>query len=200
MQPILVWDWPVRVGHWLLVAAFLVAWLTAESEAWRLLHVGAGGVMVGVVLFRLVWGVVGTSHARFRAFVRPFSDVQAYLSALAKGSPPHATGHNPAGGWAIVALLAMVLLTAITGWVNYQFSGWAEKLHEAFANILLVLVSLHVGGVFVGSAAHRENLIRAMVTGYKYDEPHEAINAPAIWGVPLVLAAALGCGWWMVVS
>jgi cytochrome b len=107
MPKILVWDWPVRPGHWLMVAAFAMAWLTAESESWRCVHAAAGGVVVGVILFRLVWGVVGTRHARFASFLRGPAAVLAYLQALAQWHAPHATGHNPAGGWAIMALLAL---------------------------------------------------------------------------------------------
>jgi len=197
---ILVWDWPVRVGHWLMTAAFAIAWLTTEGESWRLVHAAAGGVVVGVILFRLVWGVVGTRHARFANFVRGPAAVLAYLQALAQWRAPHATGHNPAGGWAIVALLALGLATGFTGWLAYNDIGSLGDLHEGMANTMLAVVGVHIAGVVIGSLAHRENLVRAMLTGYKQGAAAEAIASPRLWAVPFLLAAAIGCGWWLAAS
>ncbi len=199
MKPILVWDWPVRIGHWLLVVAFVVAWLTAESESWRLVHAAAGGVVVGVILFRLVWGVIGTRHARFTSFVRGPGAALGYLKGLLTGNAPHTTGHNPAGGWAILALLALGLADGASGWAIYNDLGdhWVEELHEGLANAMLAVVLLHVGGVIVGSLAHRENLVRAMLTGYKRGEVSEAIASARAWAIPLLLAAAGITGWWL---
>jgi len=194
MERILVWDWPVRLGHWLMVAAFAIAWLTAESESWRLVHAAAGGVVVGVILFRLVWGVVGTRHARFASFLHGPAAVLAYLEGLAQCRPPHATGHNPAGGWAIMALLALGLATGFTGWLAYNDIGSLGDLHEGMAHTMLAVVGLHIAGVGVGSLAHRENLVRAMLTGYKRGAVAEAITSSRLWAVPLLFAAALACG------
>jgi cytochrome b len=194
MERILVWDWPVRLGHWLMVAAFAMAWLTAESESWRRVHAAAGGVVVGVILFRLVWGVVGTRHARFASFLRGPAAVLAYLEGLAQWHAPHATGHNPAGGWAIMALLALGLATGFTGWLAYNDIGSLGNLHEGMDHTMLAVVGLHIAGVGVGSLAHRENLVRAMLTGYKRGTVAEAITSPRLWAVPLLFAAALACG------
>lgn len=199
MKRILVWDWPVRIGHWLLVGAFALAWLTGEREAWRLVHASAGGAVVGVVLFRLFWGAIGTKHARFASFVRGPSAVLGYLKSLLAGRPAHAVGHNAAGGWAIVALLALGLMTGASGWLAYQDSGgeWLAALHEAMAAALLTLALLHVVGVMVGSLAHRENLVRAMLTGLKRGDPGAAIAGAR----PLAAVALLGwvaaCAWWL---
>ena len=106
MQKILVWDWPTRIGHWLMATAFLVAYLTGESEEWRLVHVWAGGTLAGVIAFRLVWGLVGSRHARFASFVRAPGAAFNYLLSLLRGRPDHYTGHNPAGGLVILLLLA----------------------------------------------------------------------------------------------
>jgi cytochrome b len=106
---ILVWDLPVRVFHWLLVASFAGAWLTAEGEQWRLLHVSLGYTVLGLVAFRLVWGVFGTRYARFSSFIRGPSAVARYLGNLMHGRPQHYTVHNPAGAVAIVALLLLGL-------------------------------------------------------------------------------------------
>jgi len=194
---ILVWDWPVRIGHWLLVAAFLLAWLTRESETWRLVHAYAGGAMAGVVIFRLFWGVVGTRHARFTSFVRGPGAALAYLRTLVSGRPIHTTGHNPAGGLAILALLVLTLLAAASGWLVYQDLGGhaLEELHEGLSKVLLAVALVHVAGVAVGSLAHKENLVRAMVTGYKQGQPDEAItHARPLAALALVAWVAL-CAW-----
>ena len=174
---ILVWDLPVRLGHWLMAGGFALAWLTAESETWRLVHVLAGGMVVAVALFRLAWGLVGSRHARFGSFVRGPMAALGYLKSLATGRPQHWVGHNPAGGWAILALLALALLTGGAGWLSYQdLAGeWLEEVHEALASAMLAVVAIHLAGVAVGSLAHRENLPRAMVTGRKRGPAAEAI-------------------------
>ena len=109
--PVLVWDAPVRVFHWLLAASFVGAYITAESERWRLVHVTLGYTVGALVVFRLLWGLVGTRHARFSAFVRGPAAVAAYLRSLPGGGGEHPVGHNPAGGWAIVGLLTLAALS-----------------------------------------------------------------------------------------
>jgi cytochrome b len=197
MKPILVWDLPTRVGHWLLAGSFAVAYLTGESEEWRLVHACAGGTMVAVVLYRLLWGFAGTSHARFAAFVRGPQAVLAYLKSLLGRSPQHFTGHNPAGGWAILALLAMTLITAIPGWLTYQDIGgdWLGELHEGAANLMLAVVLVHLAGVAVGSLTHRENLARAMVTGVKLGEANQAIGAIRPLAAAILIAWAVAGAW-----
>jgi cytochrome b len=163
-----VWDPAVRLFHWSLVAAFATAWL---SETGATVHNTAGYVVLGLVAFRLAWGFVGGRQARFTAFVRPPSEVLRYLRMLARGKAARHLGHNPAGGAMIVALLAMVALTAASGWLSItdRFWGvaWVEELHEVAAYITLVLVGLHVVGVLVSSLLHGENLVLAMITGRK---------------------------------
>lgn len=199
MDKILVWDWPVRVSHWLLVGAFSLAWVTGDSEEWRLVHAYAGGTLIAVVLFRLVWGLIGTHHARFAHFVRGPASVFNYLNSLRAGKPPHTTGHNPAGGWAIVSLLVLGLVTGASGWLVYQDIGGdaLAELHEGLSSAMLIVVGIHVAGVFVGSFLHRENLIRAMLSGYKQGSPGEAI----VTARPLVVLILIGwvavCAWWL---
>jgi cytochrome b len=199
MERILVWDWPTRIGHWAMAIAFIVAYATGESEEWRLVHVMAGGALAGLVVFRLLWGLVGSRHARFGTFMRSPKAALAYVTNLLRGQPEHYTGHNPAGGWAIVGLLLLGLGTAVSGWPLYQDIGgeWLEELHEGVVNFMLLLVGIHLAGVVVGSLAHRENLPRAMVTGYKMGGTNEAISGGRIWAVPLLIACALYGGWWL---
>lgn len=164
-----VWDVPVRVTHWLMVLCFAGAWLSAESEQWRLLHLTLGYTLAGLVAFRLAWGLVGTRHARFADFVRGPGAALGYLRGLAQGRAAHHSGHNPAGALAIVGLLVLAALTTGLGWALEQdLAGhWLEEAHEAAAVAMLVLAGVHVLGVIAGSLAHRENLVRAMVTGRK---------------------------------
>jgi cytochrome b len=176
VQKTWVWDASVRVGHWLLAICFATAYATGESESWRLWHIYSGSGVLGVVGYRVVWGVIGTPHARFNAFVRPPSHALRYLKSLLTGKPEHHTGHNPAGGWAVIGLLGLSALTAITGWFIYQGKPprWLEKSHELSANLTLLLVAVHVLAVVISSKLHSDNLIKAMVTG----------NKPALLNMP----------------
>lgn len=193
---ILVWDVPVRVFHWLTVACFAGAWLTAESERWRLVHVSLGLAMAALVVFRLFWGLAGTRYARFQSFVRGPRAVIAYLRSLIGPTPHHHVGHNPAGGWAVIALLALMALVTATGWANYQelAGGWMEDAHEAAAEALMALVGLHVAGVVISSVLHRENLVRAMVTGRKAGAAGDAIRSPWRTVGVLVILIAISAG------
>lgn len=199
MDKVLIWDWPVRIGHWLLVGAFALAWITGDSEEWRLVHAFAGGTVVGVILFRLLWGFAGTRHARFASFVRGPGAVLDYVLGLLRGAESKYAGHNAAGGWAIVALLTLGLLTGASGWLVYQDMGgeWLEEVHEALATGMLAVAALHVAGVVVSSLAHRENLVRAMFTGLKHGRPDDAIAGTRPLAVILLLGWAAACAWWL---
>jgi cytochrome b len=199
MRKILVWDWPTRIGHWLMAATFTVAYLTGESEEWRLVHVMAGGTLAGIVAFRIIWGLMGSRHARFISFLRSPIVAIGYLRSLLSGRPDHYTGHNPAGGLAIVLVLALGLATAATGWPAYQEIGgeWLQESHEVVVNMMLAVVLLHLAGVLVGSLSHRENLPRAMITGFKLGKSEEAISGGRLWAVPLLIVFALSSGWWL---
>lgn len=214
-----VWDPLVRIGHWVLAGGFLTAYLTAEDNTD--MHVVAGYVVAAVVATRLVWGVVGSRHARFANFVRGPGAVLGYLGGLFTGKAKRTVGHNPAGAAMIVALLIGVGGTAISGMALYAveegkgpLAGFIsaeaggtgsqvaeaesdedddeeqaergaayansgegnggeemyEDVHEAFVNFTLLLIALHIVGVIASSLAHRENLVRAMITGRKRAE------------------------------
>ncbi len=145
---ILVWDIPTRLFHWLLAASFAGAFLTAESERYRDVHVALGYLLLALIGFRVVWGLVGTRYARFRSFAFRPSQVLSYLRSLLRCSPQHYVGHNPAGSWVIYGLLLLGVLSGVTGYATYnELGGEAfEELHEAFASAMLALVTLHVGG------------------------------------------------------
>lgn len=190
---ILVWDLPIRMFHWLLALSFAGAFITGDSERWRDLHVMLGYTVAGLIAFRLVWGLVGTRYARFSAFAFGPRRVLAYLRSLARREPEHYLGHNPAGSWAIFAMLALGLLTALTGYAVYQEIGgeWVEELHEAFANAMLALVIVHVAAVLLSSLLHRENLVGAMLSGYKSGQPSESIGRPRRIAGALLLGGVL---------
>ena len=197
MQKILVWDWPVRLGHWLMVGGFCLAWLTAESETFRLVHVISGAIVLGVATFRLPWGFIGSRYARFAEFVRGPTAVKDYLSSILKLEPAHHVGHNPAGSWAIVMLLGLGILTSLAGWAMYNDIGGDlfEELHEGLATTMLFVVLVHLAGVFSGSLLHGENLVRAMFTGFKNGLPEEAIASARPVAAVLLLAWVAATGW-----
>jgi cytochrome b len=200
MQKILVWDLPVRLGHWLMVGGFCLAWLTGDSETFRLVHVIAGATVLGVATFRLPWGFIGSRYARFVDFVRGPARVKDYLFSLLRLQPAHHVGHNPAGGWAIAALLALGILTGLAGWATYNDIGghWLEDLHEGLATAMLTVVIVHIAGVVSGSLLHGENLVRAMVNGRKQGTTAEAIPSARPFAAFLLLAWVAAAGWLVV--
>ena len=168
-QAVRVWDLPTRLFHWSLVGSFAVAFLTAESERWRDIHVNAGYTLAGLIVFRLLWGFVGGAHSRFADFVPTPGKLVTYMQSLFAGRPQHFVGHNPAGAVAILLLLGLGIVSAVSGWAVYQDIGGhnVEELHEGASNGMMAVVAIHVAGVIVSSWLHRENLVRAMITGWK---------------------------------
>lgn len=180
-----VWDPLVRVFHWLLVIGFFTAYFTEGEDETLSLHTWAGYVVAGLILVRLVWGFIGTRHARFSDFVTRPVVVKDFLLSVVRLHPRRYLGHNPAGGMMVVALLISLLITVSSGmslyaveeqagplaaWLGGLGESWEdvfEGLHEFFANFTLFLVVLHVAGVLVESLLHGENLVRAMFTGRK---------------------------------
>jgi cytochrome b len=198
LQRVKVWDAPTRVFHWLLVGSFAGAWLSAESERWALVHITLGYTMLGLVAFRLLWGVMGTKHARFRSFVRGPCAVRRFALAMLRGQPEHHVGHNPLGALAIVALLSLSILVSASGWAVYTErlqGGWGE-LHEWSAELMLMVVAIHVAGVALGSWMHRENLVGAMFSGMKAATPADSIGS--VWrSVAVALMLAVTSFWFV---
>ena len=186
-----VWDLPLRLFHWALVASIAVAFLSSEGEGplgqW---HMAAGWTAAVLLVFRLVWGFVGGEHSRFADFLRPSAIGRHISGVLGKGANDH-LGHNPLGAIAIVVLLALTALTVGTG----AFGGEAaEGLHETVAWTLLAMVGLHVAAVIVMSIVERENLARAMITGTKSAERHVGAHdarSPGLlaWASAVIAAA-----------
>lgn len=192
-RKVLVWDAPVRVFHWLMVLSFAAAYFTAESERWRLVHATLGYTMVGLVAFRVAWGLVGTRYARFSSFVRGPAAIASYVRGLIRGRPEHHVGHNPAGALAIIALLGLTLVVTAAGWATYNEVGgkWLEELHEGAANVMLAVVGVHVAGVLIGTWLHHDNLVGAMLTGRKPGRPDDAVRSAWRSVAVLMLGAVL---------
>ncbi|HEY5720257.1 MAG TPA: cytochrome b/b6 domain-containing protein [Gammaproteobacteria bacterium] len=179
-----VWDLPLRLFHWGLVAAFAVAWYTQE-EAYEP-HRVAGYAVLGLLAFRLLWGFAGSRHARFRSFCYGPGAVLRYLRGLRAGQPPNYLGHNPAGSVMIWLLLLGLLVVcasgvALDGAENFagplqelrlfRWTGPIEEIHELASDAVTALVALHLLGVVVSSWLHGENLLLAMLTGRKRADP-----------------------------
>jgi cytochrome b len=177
---IYVWDRFVRLFHWTLVVTFTVAYLT-ENDLLKV-HVWAGYAVGVLVLARVIWGFVGPTHARFSDFIYAPADTLRYVRDLVLFRAERHLGHSPGGGAMVVLLLVFLAATVVTGLVVYggdqqagplagmftkDTSEAMEEVHEAVANITLALVLAHVAAVVLASFVHRENLVRAMFTGYK---------------------------------
>ena len=181
-----VWDPLVRVFHWTLAVSCATAFVVED----RLLglHLWAGYLVLSLIAIRVIWGLIGTRHARFGDFVRGPRAVLAYAREALTLRAPRYLGHNPAGGAMVVALLLSVTATGVSGLLLYgaqEFAGpladlamqvsdatahRLEDVHAFFANFTLVLVMAHLAGVVFSSLSHRENLIGAMITGNKRRE------------------------------
>jgi cytochrome b len=166
-----VWDPFVRIFHWCTVGLVAVAFF---SDADRAVHDTAGYVVFALVVARIAWGLIGPAHARFSDFLAPPGHVLRYLRDIPAGRARRYLGHNPAGGVMIVALIVLLLVTVVSGWLSETdaFFGiaWVSHLHHRAAHLLLVLIGLHVLGVVVSSVLHRENLVQAMITGRKRND------------------------------
>ena len=178
-----VWDPLVRMFHWGLAGSFAIAFLTEDDLL--ALHVWAGYLILGLIFIRVLWGFIGTRHARWSDFVKQPAEIFTYLKATIRSRAARYLGHNPAGGAMVVALMLSVTLTGLSGLAVYGAQelsgpmapllsglseGWAhalEDVHEVVANLTLLLVLLHLAGVALASLQHRENLVRAMITGLK---------------------------------
>ena len=164
-----VWDLPLRIFHWSLAACIVVAWLSAN--VFETLHRLAGYSTIALVVFRLGWGFAGARHARFNRVLPLLRATPRYLWKLSRGRAGGYIGLNPAGAAMLVASLALVLVSAISGWmqITLRFFGvdWVETLHTWSSYSLLVLAAIHIAGVVFASVLQRQNLPAAMVTGRK---------------------------------
>ena len=212
-----VWDWPVRIVHWamvlLLVALLTTAKIGGDAMSW---HMRAGEAMLALVIFRIVWGFAGSRYARFASFVRGPRAVLAYARSIAR--PPHElhVGHNPLGGWMVIALLLALSFQTGTGLftnddvltegplvrlIGKDLSDIISSYHRRNAWIVIGLASAHIGAVLFYLFALKENLIKPMLHGAKMLPAAQALGGggtangfkAAVWFA--VCAAAV---WWIV--
>lgn len=191
---ILVWDVPTRVFHWLQVLSFTIAYLTAFSERLRNYHVTLGYILLGLLVFRLLWGFIGTRYARFGSFLFTPREITAYLRSLLKDNPMHYLGHNPLGSVAVWLLLALGMVVSVSGVLALQdeASDLVIEMHSISTNVMIGLILLHILGVLVSSVLNRENLVVSMITGVKPADAGEGIQRAYNWlGVLMVVAVVV---------
>lgn len=204
MKRVKVWDLAVRISHLLFGALVLAAFLTSGEDEATPLHTRVGLVLLGVVVFRVCWGFVGTRFARFSQFVRSPRETLTALREMIRGTPKHFVGHNPVGAVMVVTLLATLLTVTVTGVVISQGPEWSgplamskatahaiKEVHEVAAWTLPVLIALHVAGVLLSSMLEKQNLVLGMITGYKRAGAEVLSEAPSAFAQGLGLATAL---------
>lgn len=208
-RAVYVWDLPVRLFHWSLVLLVVVSWASRELDYMEV-HRWSGYAILTLVLFRIGWGFAGTRHARFADFVRTPRAMRAYMADILAGGKAQYLGHNPAGGWSVMAILACLLVQAVTGLfvtdevlfdgpffraVSEQTAHRLKQLHGINFNILLLLIGLHLAAIAFYRLAKREDLVGPMLKGFKWvpiDSPAEDAPRVGWWRAPLVLACAAG--------
>jgi cytochrome b len=205
--PRLVWDWPVRLAHWLLVACVAGSWATHYAGAeWFAWHARCGYTVLVLVAFRITWGFAGTQHARFASFVRGPRRVLEYV----RSGGQRTAGHNPLGALSVVAMLALLLAQAATGlFANDEiassgpFYGWIApatshritSLHHLNSDGLLALLVLHVAAVLWYAFARGHPIVRAMISGRKAASdlrPGESIESSRGWLAIAIVAVLVG--------
>ena len=214
MAKIKVWDLPTRIFHWSLAVLVTFDLVIEGEEGWEFsAHSYVGYAILLLLLFRLVWGFVGGEHARFADFLSGPAKARDYACSLMKRGPTPYLGHNPLGGWMILALMATLFVIVVTGlmvqgehgatgpltsYISHDAMEWAEEIHEGAANFMIALIILHVLGVIVSSRAHGENLVHAMFSGKK-DSPAGRDARSGARGVAILLVGGLLLlGAWMV--
>jgi len=214
MKRLLIWDVPTRLFHWLLVVSFAIAWLTSGSDQWLSVHSFFGYLMLGLIAFRLVWGVVGGHYARFASFAFGPRAGYVYLRSVLARDANRYIGHNPAGSQAIFLLLGLGIIVAITGvfvqggeeqqLVAAGVTGVAggmivKQFHEWAAYAMLAVVAGHLAGVAIDSWMSKENLPLSMVTGFK-EVPLDTSLTQRSWLVATGILASVAAFalWWFL--
>ncbi|WP_293396840.1 cytochrome b/b6 domain-containing protein [Nevskia sp.] len=199
-----VWDLPVRIFHWSLVAGVLASYVTSRlGPEYFSLHLASGYLVTVLVAFRLLWGLFGTRHARFASFVRGPRAIARYAVGFLRGRPARHAGHNPLGALMVLALLATMFVQASTGlfsndeifntgplyaWVSEDFSLQLTSLHKLLFNWIAAAILIHVLAILVHRLLTQENLVRAMWTGRK---PAHAVNGDEVIGSSRLVLALL---------
>ncbi len=169
LEAIPVWDRFIRLFHWTLVSCVVIDYTVLDDG--NDLHQWLGYLAAALVLARVVWGFIGTPHARFSDFFPTLTRVRQHVEGMLSGSPERHNGHNPLGALMILALMIQVLAVSVTGWMQtldaFWGEEWLQELHEHAANMLIGLAALHALAAIVMGRLERTHLIRAMFTGVK---------------------------------
>ncbi len=195
-----VTDLPTRVMHWLLAACFTGAWITAESEPWRLVHVTLGYTMAGLLAFRIVYGLVGPQGLRWAGLWRRLSAAPAWVRGLLQhgAAPNWRQGQNLAMLGATTLLLLATAPLVLSGYAVYQDWGgeWLEEVHEFFGNLMLAGVLLHLGLLLLLSLLRRQNQALPMLSGRVPGAGPDLVRQPRAWLALLLLGAVLAFWGW----
>jgi cytochrome b len=204
--PIRVWDLPTRLFHWAIVVLLGVSWLS-ESLGWMELHFLSGYSTIALLLFRLGWGFVGSETSRFARFLRSPLTGLRYLASFRRLGPDTEIGHNAAGGWMVLVLLALLAVQAGTGlfanddgdtegplfrYVSKDQSDWLSHIHSINFTLIQIAVCVHIVAVLAYLVLKRHDLLRPMITGRKYLP--EGVSPPLLVGLPraaILLAIAI---------
>lgn len=179
--PMRVWDAPIRLFHWAIVVLILFSWGTAEYNRMEL-HKLSGYTILTLLLFRIVWGFIGSDTARFNRFLRSPIAAMTHLAHMTRREADREIGHNAAGGWMVLVMLLVLLVQVATGLasnddvstegpyahlVGKDWSDWASHIHDLTFTVIEVVVVLHVLAVLAYAVLKRQNLVRPMITGKK---------------------------------
>ena len=208
----LVWDWPLRLWHWLLALTLAGSWLTAElGFDYREWHMRLGYGALGLIVFRLCWGVLGNRYARFPSWWPAPRRLLTYLRELGSGAPGEATaGHTPLGGLAAWALLSLVTVQAVTGLfvdddilyigpykdaVSGSWQRWLNGLHHSNFDWLLAMIALHLLAIAAYRVFKKQRLVSAMISGRASVPAALGAHNPSWWRILLALGLAVGSVW-----
>ena len=202
-RKVAIWDAPIRLFHWCLVLLILACWIT-ESLGWMPLHFLCGEAVLALILFRVVWGFVGSDTARFGFFLRSPAEALRHLAHLPRREPDTEVGHNAAGGWMVLGLLGLLLVQTLTGlfsndddsftegplkhMIGKELSDRISSVHELTFTLIEIAVALHVLAIVVYLVLKGHILVRPMILGTK--ELPDTISAPRLVS-PLAAAAIL---------
>jgi len=211
-----IWDLPTRLFHWLLVLAFSVAMLSQGDDRYLDIHVYSGYLFFGLLGFRLIWGIIGSHYVRFSHFAFDWKAVWYYLKTLPTKQRQHFLGHNPAGSWAVFIILGLGLIVSLTGllalggeerhgpfagMISFALGSTFHEWHNVTAWLMFGLICIHIIAVSVESRLHQENLIKAMITGFKSVPASVfaqslSVQRHGLTATALILVMIVGIGWY----